>query len=149
MSLDDQPLSIVMNGQEISLGLAMTDPIIRAVVISLFTWRRAHPDDDLPGNQKFGWWGDAYPDVANDLIGSRLWLLSRTKLMPNTPQLAIGYAKEAMQWMLDDGVAARIDVNAERYGIDGLALGITIYRDDGHTPINLRFADLWRTLTNV
>ncbi|WP_200894101.1 phage GP46 family protein [Xanthomonas sp. MUS 060] len=52
-------------------------PLVRAVLISLFTWRRANADDTLPDPRGFrmGWWGDTYPVVANDRIGSRLWLL--------------------------------------------------------------------------
>lgn len=149
MSLDDQPLSIVMNGQEISLGLAMQDQLIRSVVISLFTWRRARPDDDLPGNQRMGWWGDSYPTVPNDQIGSHIWLLSRSKLLANTPALAQGYAQEALQWMIDDGVAARVDVTAERYGMEGLAMVVVIYRADSQSPVSLRFSNVWEMLTHV
>ena len=118
-------------------------------MISLFTWRRANPEDDLPGDQRMGWWGDSYPVVPNDLIGSRLWLLSRAKIVSNTPALAQGYAQEALQWMIDDGVAARVDVTAERYGMDGLALAVVIYRADGKSPVSLRFSKVWETLTHV
>lgn len=149
MSLEDQPLSISVNGQTIPFGLALTDALIRSVVISLFTWRRAHDDDDLPGNQRFGWWGDAYALQPNDKIGSRLWLLTRAKLLPTTPALAKGYAEEALQWMLDDGVAARIDVVAERMGMEGLALSATIYRAVGGDPVSLRFANIWEALKHV
>lgn len=149
MSFDDQSLALTINGQSVSLGLALTDRLIRAAVISLFTWRRAHDDDDLPGNQRFGWWGDSYPAEPNDRIGSRLWLLSRAKLMPDTPLRAKEYADEALQWMLDDGVAARIECSAERYGMDGLALLVLIYRHDNTNPTALRFGDLWEAMKHV
>lgn len=147
--MDDQSLSISVNGQTVSFGLAMNDRLIRAVIISLFTWCRAHDDDDLPSNQRFGWWGDAYPQVPNDKIGSRLWLLTRVKLLPSTPGLAKGYAEEALQWMIDDGVASRIDCAAERLGMEGLALSATIYRNDSTHPVSLRFADIWEALKYV
>lgn len=146
---EDQSLTLTINGQPASLGLALTDQMIRAAIISLFTWRRAHDDDNLPGNQRFGWWGDSYPVEANDKIGSRLWLLTRSKLMADTPARAKEYAEEALQWMLDDGVAARIECSAERYGMDGLALLVLIYRHDSNTPVSLRFSNLWEAMKHV
>ena len=54
------------------------DPLTRAVVISLFTHRRADPDDNV--DVPMGWWGDTWPVVANDRYGSKLWILQRSKL---------------------------------------------------------------------
>ena len=61
-----------------------------------------------------GWWGDTYATVAGDRIGSRLWLLQREKILPLTLQRAEAYAKEALQWMIDDRLVERITVNAVR-----------------------------------
>lgn len=48
-------LWLTVNGKRVSAG-SQLDPLTRAVVISLFTHRRADPDDnaDVP----MGWWGD-------------------------------------------------------------------------------------------
>jgi phage gp46-like protein len=35
--------------------------LTRAVLISLFTWRRAADDDALDDEERFGWWGDSFP----------------------------------------------------------------------------------------
>jgi phage gp46-like protein len=95
--INDQPLTIVIDGQTISLCLNSTEPLVRAVIISLFTWRRANPSDDLPGVgtqvQRMGWWGDSFPVVPNDRIGSRLWLLSRAKLTSETVARAKEYTE--------------------------------------------------------
>lgn len=45
------------------------DSLERAVVISLFTWRRAEKSDPVDDDELYGYWGDAYPDVAKDKIG--------------------------------------------------------------------------------
>jgi phage gp46-like protein len=123
---------------------------VRAVLISLFTWRRANADDTLPDPKGFrmGWWGDSYPAVANDRIGSRLWLLARAKLTLTTVQRAQDYAEEALQWLIDDGVAARIAVRAERQGLSTLALQCTLFAADGTANAVLRFDNLW-SLLNV
>ncbi|MBC1112574.1 phage GP46 family protein, partial [Escherichia coli] len=70
-------LWLTVNGKR-TCASAPLDPLTRSVVISLFTWRRAEPDDnaDVP----MGWWGDTWPAVQNDRYGSRLWLLQRSKL---------------------------------------------------------------------
>jgi phage gp46-like protein len=144
--INDQPLTIVVDGRTISLGLDSVEPLVRAVIISLFTWRRANPDDDLPGNLREGWWGDSFPVVPNDRIGSRLWLLSRAKLTAETVAQAKEYAEEALAWLVDDGVAARVEVEAQRIGIDTLGLACRIYESDGKAPVDVRFTDVWRFL---
>ena len=148
MGIFRQDINVVIDGKVVSLGMSQNDPLTRAVIISLFTWRRANPDDELPGQDRMGWWGDTFPTEQNDKIGSRLWLLTREKLTNQTLVRAQEYAKEALQWMLDDGVATRIDVVAEREGIDRLNLGISIYRTTGK-PVELRFSDFWNALNAV
>ncbi|TCD17721.1 hypothetical protein E0D81_14635 [Lelliottia amnigena] len=56
-----------------------------------------------------------------------------------------GYAIEALQWLLDDGVAARIEVVSRRSGQDAAALDNDIYQRDG-SVWNMRFDDYWREL---
>ena len=120
-----------------------------AVMISLFTDRRANNDDELPdpsSTDKRGWWGDlANPYVEGDQIGSRLWLLERSKTLATVPQLAKQYAREALQWMVDDGVAVKIEVDSERQGTPGndiLALSVKIYKIDG-TDITYKYELQW------
>ena len=120
----------------------VTDDLPRAVLISLFTWRRANPDDDLPASNKYGWWGDSYPTELNDRIGSRLWLLSRAKMLPETVARAEEYATEALQWLIDDGVADSVQIRAERQTLDTLALQITLTRGD-KAALNIRFINVW------
>lgn len=122
----------------------ITDDLLRAVVISLFTWRRANQDDATEG-QKMGWWGDAFAPVQNDRIGSRLWLLAREKPANETANRAREYAEEALQWMIDDGVARRIDVVIERLSTFGMAMSLTIYRNDG-SALPVRFDNFWGAL---
>ncbi len=138
---------ITINGIE-STDLSHEESLTRAVIISLFTWRRANADDITEG-QKMGYWGDAAePPQLNDRIGSRLWLLSREKILPSTFNRAREYAQEALQWLIDDGIASRVEVSAERYNTDGMALVCTIYRTDG-TQAVLRFDNAWEYIRAI
>ena len=148
MGIYRQDITVSIDGQNVSTGMVQADPLVRSVVISLFSWRRANPDDELPTEDRFGWWGDTFATEQNDRIGSRLWLLSRAKLTDDTVRRSEVYVREALQWLIDDGVAARVDVEVEREGIDRLEIGVTIYRTAGQ-PVVLRFSDLWDALNAV
>ena len=120
------------------------DGLETAVVISLFTDRLAEPGDVLPDNtgQRRGWWGDSFPDTEGDRIGSRLWLLSREKQLPAVLERARAYAREALAWLVEDGVARGVEVEAEFQGIGTLAMEVTILRaTDG--PLRFRFEAFW------
>ena len=107
------------------------DGLLTAVIISLFTDRRAHDDDPLPDERvgvpsdMRGWWGDYFEtEKRPDPIGSRLWLLWREKEMAVVVARAQEYASEALAWLTRDGRAARIEVNAVHAGPRMLAINI-------------------------
>lgn len=51
---------------------------------------------------------------ANPEFGSRLHLLQRAKDTDQTAQRAVGYVREALQWMIDTGKAKTVQVYAQR-----------------------------------
>lgn len=114
--------------------------LYRALIISLFTWRRKNTSDD--SDHPYGWWGDSYPSIANDKIGSRLYLLTRSKLNNQTANFAKIYIKEAVQWMINDGLASRIDVSVKRIDLTVLVATINIFKEDGSNE-EYRFDNLW------
>lgn len=123
-------------------SLAEDDGLETAVVISLFTDRLA-ADAPADAGSRRGWWGDAYGEVDGDLIGSRLWLLAREKQLPQVLARAELYAREALQWLVDDGVASSVDVRAElvRSGVLGLAVTIT---RSAQPIVRYRFESFWK-----
>ena len=80
----------------------------------------------MDDEERFGWWGDSYPSVADDRIGSRLWLLRRVKLTAGTQRDAEFYANEALQWLLDDGQVLEVDVLTERVDSSRLNLRVML-----------------------
>ena len=101
--------------------LASSGGLRSAVIVSLFTDRRAEEDDALPDPDdrwdadRRGWWADAYA-AGEDLHGSRLWLLRRAKETPDTLYRARTYAQESLQWLLDDGIATTVEVSSQWAG---------------------------------
>lgn len=127
-----------------ALGLTPDDGLETAVIISLFTDRRANADDAIPdgSNDLRGWWADSFNDVENDKIGSRIWLLSREKQLPAVLVRAREYALEALQWLIDDGVAQSVEVVATNPRSGILALAVSIYRPFQPTT-QFRFDNFW------
>lgn len=104
-----------------------------AVRISLLSWRRA--DDE--GTARHGWWADAE-------FGSRLWQLERAKTTPQTLVDAQDFVREALAWMVVDGIASGVTVTAERQD-RRLAMEIRIARPQAPDDV-IRFADLWEVI---
>jgi len=109
-------------------GTAIDNTLRTAAIISLFSDRRAEPDDPLPdsGDDRRGWWGDIYPEAEGDRIGSRLWLLAREKQMPQVLRRAETYARQALQWLIEDNVASAVTVTASFVQSGALSLHIRI-----------------------
>ena len=117
-----------------------------AVFMSLFTDRRARDDDPLDDkDDKRGWWGDQTSTYIDDEIGSRLWLLDRAKTTTENYRLARIYIEEALQWLISDGVAAKVETEIERAGVPGndrLYFKVKIYKIDGNVEA-YKFEDCW------
>ncbi|AZL74519.1 phage GP46 family protein [Pseudomonas oryziphila] len=126
------------------MTLAESDKsFVRTVVISLFTWRRAGPDDPVDDEERYGWWGDSFPRVADDRIGSRLWLLRRVKLTERTQRDAEYYAEEALRWLVDDGRVLSVAVTSERADSTRLNLRVVLTLLSG-APLIIDSDQLWQ-----
>jgi len=119
-------------------SLASGDDLQTAILISLFTDRLAAASDQTPDGDRRGWWGDD----PHHLMGSRLWLLGRVKGPQDVAKRAHDYAAEALQWLIDDQVVARFDINAQWIARSRLNLIVTAYRQDG-SHVALKFDNVW------
>ena len=130
-----------------------TQALASAVIVALGTDRLALPGDILPdpdSTDRAGWWGDL--DAAELFngwpIGSRLWLLRRTKIVgPEDLEGATiarveDYISEAIQPFVDMKIATSFDVQAQRVGVERIDALVILYRGPT-TPVELRFAVLW------
>ena len=131
-----------INTEMATLSSYSDNPLVRSVIISLFSWRRANPDDDT--DDVMGWWADTY-NSDGDLTGSRLWELLRHKITPATLEAAEEYCREALAWLIADRVASEVDVVVERGGLDQADIVVTIHQPD-RDQIAIRFQNVWRKL---
>ncbi|MDU9415226.1 phage GP46 family protein [Pseudomonas sp. zfem005] len=119
----------------------------RAAVISVLTWRRAGPDDPLDDGERYGWWGDSFPTVTDDRIGSRLYLLRRRTLTADTERTALDYVREALQWLIDDGHVGRAVVTGSRR-VDRFDVLVELFTPDG-ARVPVAFDNLWQVINAV
>jgi phage gp46-like protein len=127
--------------------LATDDGLRTAVLLSLFTDRRAEEGDVLPDAEtdRRGWWADAFPVVDGDKMGSRLWLLARAKQSQDVVDRAREYAREALAWLVEDKVASQVEVTSEVPSPGVLAIGVVVHRPN-LDPVKFRFDDVWSAL---
>lgn len=137
-------------------GLMARSSIATAVVLSLFTDRRA-PEGWRPEIQdRRGWWGDGIQPEGEPLDpqGSWLWLLENERMSPRVVADAKRYAEMALAWMTegdapgsnrDTHVAAKVTVVSEaRADNRGINLGIEIFAKSGARIYAQRFDILWQ-----
>ncbi|SAL25785.1 tail protein [Caballeronia turbans] len=131
--------------QQLGPDLLTGNDLQTAVLLSLFTDRAANADDVIPDgtDDARGWWGDLDEDSP---IGSRLWLLDRSKQTQEVLNNARDYIVEALQWLVDDGVVASMDVQTEWTRDTLLGAQITLYQPAGPS-VSLTYAWAWQQLT--
>lgn len=117
-------------------SVVLDDGLRTAILISLFTDARAPADAELPEQSadRRGWWGDDFPvtrAVAPGETGSLLWLLARSKITQATLNRAREYARDALAWLLADGIASRLDVQVEAQEGQRLAIRVELDRPEG------------------
>jgi phage gp46-like protein len=134
-----------------------TQALASAVIVALGTDRLAEPDDILPdpdSTDRRGWWGDYQADVIWNAppIGSRLWLLHRSKItgiaaaQGATLTLVQNYISEAIQPFVDQKVCSGFEVIVQRIDKQRIDALIRIFRGP-LSDIELRYQILWNELT--
>ncbi len=126
-------------------GLQATQRIETAIIICLFTDRRRMSSmiTDDESDEPRGWHGDTYDVVAADgeqPLGSFLWTLERGSLTEENLRLAEGYAREALQTLVHQGVVKKFDIKAERVQLQNrLNLSIRAYNPQGEQTFDRTF----------
>jgi len=125
----------VVNGDYVA-----DDGLENLAIISLFS-NRFVEKEDLPANTftQEGWWADDLLETQGDRFGSRLWIFDRIgKLNVETANGMEDACREALQWMIEIGLADRIKVSSEVVQNVQITLMIDIFRPQGDN-IPLKF----------
>ena len=130
-----------------SYALELEDSLQTAIILSLFTDRRAGQDDRLPLREtdRRGWVGDEFMgsgfNRGSDTWGSGLWLVYTGKVTGDVLEHARFAAQESLDWLVRDGIASRVTITAQWVG-DRLAVRPTIYQPERVQPV---YDVLWGT----
>lgn len=79
-----------------------TDGLETAIVVSLFSDRRAYAEEVADPMKRRGWIGDLVSDVPNDRHGSGLWLYEQSRSRQETVVGVRNEANQALQWMIQE-----------------------------------------------
>jgi phage gp46-like protein len=115
----------------VGAGFEESPDLTAAAINSLFTDARATPEllahmGMAADADARGWWGDSYARDRGDRTGSLLWTLAREKQLQETLNRARDYCAEALAWLIADGLAAAVDVEAEWIERGRLGVRVTI-----------------------
>ena len=109
--------------------------------MSVYCERRADSSEVLRTELRRGWWGNEVAEVAGFEIGSKLWILSQSRLTQNVLNKAISYAQEALQWLVEDRLLSRVEVTGEIVNRRIIRLRIDLFRNANE--VSTRFFNLW------
>jgi phage gp46-like protein len=122
----------------------LVDGFETALAMSLFCERRADESEVSVPELRRGWWGNEVGPEGFE-IGSKLWLLYQARKNQETLNKAEDYAREAVQWLVDQGHLKSVDVSAS-FTEDGISINIILNRFNGST--GSKSYQLWEN-TNV
>ena len=126
--------------QQAGASLKSGGDLQTAILISVFSDRVALPSDTIldGSNDPRGWCGD---DPTTP-IGSRIWLLERSKQTTQVLGLAKSYLAEALQWLIDAKIVASFDILTEWTAAGTLGAQITAHKPVG-AALSLNFQWAW------
>lgn len=133
-------------------GLVADATLATAILLCLFTDRRAPDDIELPGGSpdRRGWWGD-FVDIDETLgeteMGSLIWIYERTYLNDEIAERIRAAAEESLQPLIEQAAFSRIDVTETHDTLRGwVKLQISAYSKDGELVYDQRFHRLWQQI---
>lgn len=112
-----------------------------AIFMSLFCERRADESEQSVNFLRRGWWGNLLGLIEGFEIGSKLWLLFQSRVTQDTANFATTYAKDGLQWLVEDGFLDDILVTSQIVENDKVRLDIVLMRSNN--VVDSRSFILW------
>lgn len=121
-----------------AVGWDQGNALSTAIILSCFCDARDNTVTDDPR----GWFGDAFPNVDGDVIGSLVWKEYRTKDLATEPDLLRQRFETALRWLITDGVCSSIPVTVTRVGLGQYVVAISPVQPDPSKP-SQQFKFVW------
>lgn len=138
MPVFDIDLTAIPDGATtVARDVAMDAGLDTSIYVSLFTDARANREDAPDTTDLRGWWGDEFGP-----IGSRLWELTRGKATDEALNFAKVATEEALQWLVDSGVATSVTAQATRIGLYAISIIVQVQKPDDQNAA-FRYALNW------
>jgi phage gp46-like protein len=119
----------------------LVDNFDTALQMSVFCERRADGSEVLPSFQRRGWWGNTISNRVNFEIGSKIWILAQSRLTQDVINKIAIYAKEATDWLVEDGYLEKIDIDVTQRGDTAVRINFKLFRSN--SEVESLFFDLW------
>jgi phage gp46-like protein len=124
----------------------LTSGFDTAILMSLFTDKRAASFEVPRVEMRRGWCGNLLNNYANYEIGSKLWLLDQERKTPNIANLSESYTYDCLKWFLDDDLATNIDVSSQ---LDETGIVIAVIIKYSQNILYKNAFSLWQNTTTI
>ncbi len=128
--------------------LAVERGLHTAVILSLFSDRRAGADDLLPLNvtDRRGWCGDEFGGLQSDEWGSHLWLGYYTKRTDDWLDFMRFAAEEALAHLVKRGLVDHVVVQTAWLSDERMGLTVSLYESTDANPV---YRAIWNITVNT
>lgn len=129
--------------------LLTTNTLENAVVISIGTYARERKLGNVANLKPVigGWWGDALDEKGN--LGGYLYEAFPGKLVDATARQVETLCSEALNWMVEDGVAKSVSCTAEIADSETMNLNVLIERPEGENDEAFLFELNWSATNGI
>lgn len=143
-----QDIDVTVNSitglRDLSIGsdgdLQSVDDFSTSVDLSILTNRRANSSEVPQAINRRGWIGDLTPRVQGRKVGSKAWLFEQARRDIDTINGVRDAVQEALQWVIEEGQADRVTIDAVASGTSGVL--VTVEFLVGNNLVK-RYFSLW------
>jgi len=118
-----------------------------AITTSLLSDARAGASQVSVPQYRRGWIGNVVSPIEGRQYGSLLWLIEQSRLTQSTLNFAIDYARSSLSWIVEQGIAANIEVTGRISSASGITLNIVVTSLSGQTETH--YVNMWENTKNA
>lgn len=141
--------SFDLDFDEKSKDLVLSDSLYNAVAISIGTYardRNLKPNSAVLDPQLGGWWADALDPLGT--LGGYLYEAYPGKISDSTLTKVKELVAEALQWLIDDGVAKTVKCDVRADENDIVTVAVAIEKPDGATD-DYKYELNWKSTNGI